>query len=300
MKKQIIILITGLLFTISAYAKDKLYVINSASTGGSFNAIMSATAEDLKKYYDIEYVQAGGCAKAGVISSKLANNGEKIFFIWSSLKISEAYNGSIKNKECKLLPNINNFVRADIKYGMMFTKKNGIDKEMLMQKGKVLKIAFNHTANEVWLKAFLKHHNLPHKTIRYENSKAIVLGIMSGEVDIALINSASSFWKKSKDLKALWTLNPKGEHGIVALSLISDFDKAADGQADSFLVNGFNKQELIKFKKIIREIHNDPASNVAKWYSTVKGYSSTLDTDDEVAVDQVISLIQNWINVKIK
>ena len=62
--------------TMTAHAKDKLYVINSASTGGSFNAIMSATAEDLKKYYDIEYVQAGGCAKAGVISSKLANNGD--------------------------------------------------------------------------------------------------------------------------------------------------------------------------------------------------------------------------------
>lgn len=300
MKKQLIILITALLFTVSASAKDKLYVINSASTSGSHNAILLATAEDLKKYYDIEYVQSGGCAKATIIVNKLANNGEKTFSSRVGLKIAEAYNGSIQTEECKVLPNMNNFVRADIKYGMMFTLKNGIDKEMLMQKSKVLKIAFNHTANEGWLQSFLKHHNLPHKIIRYENSKAVVLGVMSGEVDMGLTNSAASFWQKSKVLKALWTLNPKGENGIDALSSISDFDKAAIGQVDIFLANGFDYDELIKFKKIIREIHNDPNSNIAKWYSTAKGYGSTLGTSDEVAVDQTLSLIQNWVNVKIK
>ena len=286
-------------FVTMAQAKDILYVVNSGSTGGSFNAIMSATAEDLKKYYDVKYVQAKGCAKSGAVVSRLVKNGEKAYFIWSSLKVAEAYNGVIKNEDCKLLPNADNFVRADIKYGMMFTKKGGIDKEALME-STALTIGFNHTANKMWLDGFIKHHNLPHKTIRYENSKAIVLGIISGEIDIAIINSASSFWKKQDKLKALWTLNPKGEHGISAVASVSDYVKAKDGQADSFLVRGMNKNEMAKFKSNIRKIFADSNANVTKWYSNVKGYGSTLNTPDDQAIDQVLDLMQNWTDVNLK
>ena len=48
-------------FVTPSFAKDTLYIVNSASTGGSFNAAMTAYAQDLEKTYDIEYIQAKGC-----------------------------------------------------------------------------------------------------------------------------------------------------------------------------------------------------------------------------------------------
>jgi len=298
--KKLILAITMMFLSVTAHARDKLYVVNTGSTGGSFNAIMSATTQDLKAYYDIEYVQAKGCAKGGSVVQKLVDNGQKAFFIWNGLKVASAYEGIInKNKACLLLPNVENFVRADLKYGMMFTKKGGIDASALFG-DKQLTIGFNHTAIEALLKGFIKHHGLNHKTIRYENSKAIVMGALSGEVDMAVINSGSSFWKKAKKLKALYTFNPNGENGVAALASVSDAPGVDKGQADSFLVRGMNDKELAKFRSITRDIFADKDANVTKWYASVRGYGSTLDKSTVEGVDMALTAMQNWTSVKLK
>ena len=47
MKKILVTLLLMLTYGMSASAKEKLYILNMGSTGGSFNGQMTAYAEDL-------------------------------------------------------------------------------------------------------------------------------------------------------------------------------------------------------------------------------------------------------------
>lgn len=57
----------------------KLYVVNTGSLTGTFNAIQNAYTSDLANHFDVELVQAKGCAKGKAILEKLE---APAFMIW--------------------------------------------------------------------------------------------------------------------------------------------------------------------------------------------------------------------------
>lgn len=290
MKKILVTLLIMLTYGVSASAKEKLYILNSGSTGGSFNGQMTAYAEDLSKYYDVEYVQGKGCNKASANIDKITNNGGQVFYIWNGLRTADYYNK--KNDLCGKIPSEQNFVNSVLKYGIFFTTQNGIDKNNIFKSG--IKVGYNSNTNQRYLQELMNSHGVEWQLVRYENSKGVRLGVVNNEVDFGMINSAASYWKKTKKLKlkALFTLNSNGENDITALADVSDFKGAGNGIADMFLLEGGDN---IKLRKIVSKILNDPDSKISLWYSTAKGYTQTVDMDLNEAIEVTENAIENWV-----
>ena len=290
MKKILVTLLLMLTYGMSASAKEKLYILNMGSTGGSFNGQMTAYAEDLSKYYDVEYVQGKGCNKASANIDKITNNGGQVFYIWNGLRTADYYNK--KNDLCGKIPSEQNFVNSVLKYGIFFTTQNGIDKNNIFKSG--IKVGYNNNTNQRYLQELMDSHGVEWQLVRYENSKGVRLGVVNNEVDFGMINSAASYWKKTKKLKlkALFTLNSNGENDITALADVSDFKGAGNGIADMFLLEGGDN---IKLRKIVSKILNDPDSKISLWYSTAKGYTQTVDMDLNEAIEVTENAIENWV-----
>ena len=290
MKKILVTLLIMLTYGMSASAKEKLYILNSGSTGGSFNGQMTAYAEDLSKYYDVEYVQGKGCNKASANIDKITNNGGQVFYIWNGLRTADYYNK--KNDLCGKIPSEQNFVNSVLKYGIFFTTQNGIDKNNIFKSG--IKVGYNSNTNQRYLQELMNSHGVEWQLVRYENSKGVRLGVVNNEVDFGMINSAASYWKKTKKLKlkALFTLNSNGENDITALADVSDFKGAGNGIADMFLLEGGDN---IKLRKIVSKILNDPDSKISLWYSTAKGYTQTVDMDLNEAIEVTENAIETWV-----
>ena len=117
MKKLLLSVIAALMMASSpslATAKEKLYIVNSGSTNGTFNAILSAYASDLKTMYDVEYVQAKGCSKASVILKKIKK--AKAFYISQGIKAAT----SDKCSASAFQPTQDKIIASDSKFGMIF------------------------------------------------------------------------------------------------------------------------------------------------------------------------------------
>lgn len=279
-----------LAFGFSATAKETLHILNSGSTGGSFNAQMTAYAEDLSKYYDVKYIQGKGCNKASATIQKIVENKQQVFYIWNGLRTADYYNG--KNDLCGKIPSKENFVNSVLKYGIFFTTQDGINKEDIFKNG--LKVGFNSNTNKAYLEALAKKHGVEWQLVRYENSKGVRLGVVNKEVDWGMINSASSFHKKQKKLglKALYTLNSKGENGITPLVSVSKFEGADNGIADLFLLEGGDNSKL---RNVVSKILANPNSKISVWYSTAKGYTQTVNMDIKQAIEASQKEINNWV-----
>lgn len=288
--KKLFLILALITFGFSATAKEKLYVLNSASAGGSFNAQMTAYAEDLKAYYDVTYVQGKGCNKASAVIDKIVEGKEQVFYIWNGLRTADFLNG--KNDLCGKIPDKKNFVNSVLKYGIFFTTQDGINKEDIFKNG--VKVGFNSNTNKAYLEELAKAHGVEWQLVRYENSKGVVLGAVNKEVDFGMINSAASYHKQVKklNLKALYTLNPKGENGITPLSSVSRFEGADNGVADLFLLEGGDN---VRLRKIVSDILADPNSKIATWYNTAKGYTQTIDLEIDTAIAVSNKEINNWV-----
>ncbi len=290
MIKKMLILLFMVAFGLSASAKEKLYILNTGSTGGSFNGQMTAYAEDLKEYYDIEYLQGKHCYKGGAAIQKIVDNGHKVFYIWNGFKVAEFLQG--KNDACGKLPTKENFVNSVLKYPIFFTLQEGIDKKDVFKNG--MTVGYNSDFNLEYLTGLAKSHGVNWQFVRYENSKGVRLGVVNKEVDFGMMNSAASFWKKSKklNLKGLYTLNANGENGLSPLASVSEFQGAGNGIADLFLIEGGDNQEL---RKIVADILADPNSKISIWYSTAKGYTQTIDMDIDQAIEVTNANLYNWV-----
>jgi len=288
MKKTIIIAIGLIFLSLTANAKEKLYVLNSESTGGSFNAQMTAYAEDLKQYYDVEYIQGRGCNKASAVIKNVVDKGEQVFYIWDGLRIADYLNGL--NPLCGKLPNKNNFVNSVLKYGLFVTDSNGIKKEDIFKPG--LKVGYNSNTNKTYLEALAKLHGVEWQLVQYEHSKSVILGVLNQEVEWAMINSASSYFQQSARLKALYTLNPKGESNIPPLAIVSKFSGADAGVADLFLLEGGDN---LKLRKHVSEILSNPKSKTSIWYNTANVYTQTIDLNLTNGVERSMKEISHWV-----
>jgi tripartite-type tricarboxylate transporter receptor subunit TctC len=213
-----------------------------------------------------------------------------VFYIWNGLRTADYYNK--KNDLCGKIPSEQNFVNSVLKYGIFFTTQNGIDKNNIFKSG--IKVGYNSNTNQRYLQELMNSHGVEWQLVRYENSKGVRLGVVNNEVDFGMINSAASYWKKTKKLKlkALFTLNSNGENDITALADVSDFKGAGNGIADMFLLEGGDN---IKLRKIVSKILNDPDSKISLWYSTAKGYTQTVDMDLNEAIEVTENAIENWV-----
>ena len=290
MMKKIFFTLALIILTCSANAKEKLYVLNSASSGGSFNAQMTAYAEDLKEYYDITYVQGEGCNKASAIIKRIVESKEQVFYIWNGLRTADFLNG--KNNLCGKIPDRKNFVNSVLKYGMFFTTRDGINKDEIFKNG--VKVGYNSNTNKEYLEALAKNHGVEWQLVRYENSKGVRFGVVNKEVDFGMVNSAASYHKQASklNLKALYTLNPEGENGITPLASVSKFKGSDNGVADLFLLEGGDNNKL---RKIVSDILADTNSKIATWYKTADGYTQTVTLDIDTAIAISNKAINNWV-----
>ena len=252
------------------------------STGGSFNGQMTAYAEDLSKYYDVEYVQGKGCNKASANIDKITNNGGQVFYIWSGQRTADYYNK--KNDLCGKIPSEQNFVNSVLKYGIFFTTQDGIDKNNIFKSG--IKVGYNNNTNQRYLQELMNSHGVEWQLVRYENSKGVTLGVLNGEVDFGIVNSAKRYWRNESKLTALYNLSDEDNSGIPSLS------KAIKGAPiknlfDNFVYYGNNKAEVLaNMQKAFNS--GDSASN--KWISSAKGYVHNINTPNngwlEMFIDQ--------------
>jgi len=285
MKKIIYTILTAIFMLASptfALAKEKLYVINSGSTGGSFNAIMSAYVAELKDKYDVTYVQAKGCTKTKQILEKV--QGSKAFYISQGIK------AALDPKCDSFVPTAENIVHSHVKFGMLFARKGAV----LDLKAGNIKIAYNSTPNKVWLEKMESALSAksPNTHVLYKNSTAVVLAVLNGETDLGYVNTTPKVFKNKDKLAGVYSLNPEGDSGVPPLNSLVKFEGSEYGQVDNFLTQGFNEQELAEFRKQILDIHNTD-NNLSAYFKKAQGTSVTISLPKEKAVE----IAQHYVNI---
>lgn len=288
MKKIIYSLLAGILLLAGpsiASAKEKLYVINSGSTGGSFNTIMSAYAAELKDKYDVTYVQAQGCTKTVEILNKI--QGEKAFYISQGIK------SALDPKCASFAPTAENVVHSHVKFGMLFARKGAA----IDLKAGNIKIAYNTNPNKAWLEKMESALGVtnPNTHVLYNNSKAVVLAVLNGETDLGYVNTTPAIFKNKDKLAGVYSLNPDGDSGVPALSNLVKFEGSEWGQVDNFLTQGFNAKELDEFRKVILDIHNGD-NNLSAYFKKAVGTKVTISLPKEKAVEAAQHYVDIWRN----
>jgi hypothetical protein len=289
MKKLLLSVIAALMMASSpslATAKEKLYIVNSGSTNGTFNAILSAYASDLKTMYDVEYVQAKGCSKASVILKKIKKAKAKAFYISQGIKAAT----SDKCSASAFQPTQDKIIASDIKFGMIFGKEGHT--ASTLSNGNI-KIGYNTNVNKKWLSSLDQSLKVTNTHVRYKNSTGVVLAVLNGEVDLGFVNSTKKVWKQKGKLVGLLSLNPKGDNGVPPLNTLVNFNGSEKGQVDNFFVQGLNDTELVKFRKIIADLHRSN-STVGAWYKKAVGYTNTATWARQDAVHAATNYVNIW------
>ena len=283
MKKIFVLL---LLISSTVFAKERLYLVNAASKTGTYNAIMSAYAEDLSTYYNIEYIQGNGCIRA---ESMIKNIKEPTFVIWQGLDTVDYILG--ETTACNVMPTKENFIRADIKYPVLSTAKDTVTRERLFTQ-ESLTVGVHKNSLERWFVGFARYHGLNYKIIRYKNSDEIALAIVNKEIDIGLTNT-KSYSKHQGRIQGLFSFNPAGELGLPSIRAATKFNSESN-DTTVFFVNNMSVEQKKSLTAIIRKLHLNPNSNISQWYQKADGYISTLDLPDDQALAKTRQLLTNW------
>ena len=239
-------------------------LLNGGSKGGTMNAQMTAWMTDLKPFYNIKYVQAKGCAKTASILRKLKNvpNAQSITMSSSTRDYS--------NKDCQLIyATKDSYLYSLRKAGLIFKKKGS--SADFNKAGSTIGINSN---NDKFINALSKVSGINYKLVRYENSKGVTLGVLNGEVDFGIVNSAKRYWRNEAKLTALYNLSDEDNNGIPSLS------KAIKGAPvknlfDNFIYFGSSKTEVFSN---MQKAFNSGDSAVNKWLSSAKGYANNINT----------------------
>ena len=246
-----------LTFAAPAFAKDTLYLVNTASTSGSYNAALTAYAQDLDSQYDIEYIQAKGCVKSKQVIDKIRANGEQAVALF--------YSGWLKKPECAtLVPTADNLLYTNIKAGVIFGRQ-GENKEFLTDGATV---AFNNV-NDALLNEIADVNGISFNLVRYENSKAVVLAMLNGETDFAVVGSPKYFWKNSDKFRGILNLSDTESSGIPSVVTVGGSPKVLQ---DTWLYHG---DDYSTIRSVMKSIFSNPDSVIAKWQAGIKGYEHT-------------------------
>jgi hypothetical protein len=211
--------------TTSAYA-EKLYILNTGSTGGSYNAQTQAWAKDLAEDYEVELIQAKGCQKAVALINKIDGN------------ILTMFSGNWVGREgCQpLYPTAENHIYTDQKVGLIFGRKN--NNTPFLTDG--IKVAFNNDRDE-FLQLIADVNGITIYPIEFENSNEITLAVLNGEVDFGYTDSAKDVWKNADKLVPLYNLSDTELEGIPSVTTIGGKAVAA---TVNFVYFGESKESL--------------------------------------------------------
>lgn len=269
MKKLLIFyFLTAFTFSGNAFAKETLYLVNTASTSGSYNAALTAYAQDLENTFNIEYVQAKGCVKSEQVINKIISNGGQAIALF--------YSEWLEKPECvALAPTAQNTIYTNIKAGIIFGR---IDEDKpLLTDGAT--IAFNNeqdgTLNEI-----ASANNINYKLVRYENSKAVVLAVMNRETDFGIVGSPKYFWKNSDKFRGLVNLSDSTSSDIPSVLTVGGTPKILQ---DTWVYHGNNYDQV---RNAMKTIFLNPESVIAKWQASIKGYQHTFDMTGEEAFNK--------------
>jgi len=243
----------------AAMAKDTLYIVNSASAGGSFNAQSVAYAQGLEDVYDIEYIHAKGCTKSAQVIDKILSNGGQVIAIYGSV-----FNGD----DCaKIAPTQDNFLYTNAKVGLIFSLKDDINDDIVSGST----IAFNANKDEDVIAPIEAANGIDIKTIRYKNSKEVVLAVKNGETEFGVIESTKYFYNDADVLEAHYNLSDDTFEDIPSVVSIGGSPIYAH---DTWLYHGSNIDSV---RAEMQKVFNDPESAIAKWQSGIKGYTTTIN-----------------------
>ena len=255
-------------FAAPSFAKDTLYLVNTASTSGSYNAALTAYAQDLYDTYDIKYIQAKGCVKSAQVIDKVRANGDQAVALF--------YSGWLKKPECaSLLPTKDNLMYTNIKAGVIFGRQ-GEDKSLLTDGAT---IAFNNEQDQL-LNEIAEANNIAFNLVRYENSKAVVLAMMNGETDFGIVGSPKYFWKNSDKFRGILNLSDSESSGIPSVVSVGGSPRVLQ---DTWIYHGSNYDEV---RKVMKDIFFNSESVISKWQSGIKGYQHTFDMSGEEAFNK--------------
>jgi len=293
-----ILVIVGAFMVLSNSTKEsaslkKMYVVNTGSLTGTFNAIQNAYTADLKEHFDVELVQAKGCAKGKAILEKLE---APAFMIWEGYNLVGAMSG--KNPECALDITSDNFVRADWKYNYIVSSTDSnLGISDLVGSDRSYKFGYAIVGPfDVWVNQLSKQIQTDLKPVAYESSGAASMALINGEIDFLVVNGkqVAKFEAQGKMSKVA-TFNPEGDGETPAIKSFADFNGADKGVVEFFLfANGSStqKQQLIQ---VLNTIHADQNANATKWYSSAMGFVNSLKVDQETAYERSIAIAESHL-----
>ena len=293
-------IMAGALFALPAFAAEKepfIYVVNSGSPTGTFNAITRAYSEDLEQYYEkVKFVHARGCAKAAQVTGRLD---KPTLTLWEGPQYSLYLDG--KNDVCAIDINKKNFLRADLKYNWILVNPNsGLTLEDL--KSDQRRWTVGHDVPKSSWESFLDQMESELgnelQSVTYESSGNASLALVSGEVDFLITNTKQAIrYIEQGKMKPIATLNPEGTtyqgKAIPAVESFADFPLASAGRSEFILGLNMTKEEREHLDRSLREIHNDPESAASQWYATA-GYTNSFEFEDDVAFDKAMDLVEIW------
>jgi len=260
-------------FATPAFAKDTLYIVNSASTGGSFNAAMTAYAQDLEKTYDIEYIQAKGCVKSTQVINKIRSNGGQV--------VAMFYSGWLGKPECESIkPTAANLLYTNIKAGVIFGR-TGENKPFLTD-GASVAISQNDSQEKL-LKQIASANGISYNIVRYENTKKVVLAMMNGETDFGVVGSPKYFWKNSDKFSGLLNLSADTSSNIPSVTTVGGSSQIMH---DMWLYHGDNYDNV---RAVMKKIFLNSESVIAKWAAGIKGYDQTWNMSGSEAYNKFVN-----------
>jgi len=272
---------------------NKLYVVNTGSLTGTFNAIQNAYTSDLANHFDVELVQAKGCAKGKAILEKLE---APAFMIWEGYNLVGYKSG--KNPECALDITGDNFVRADWKYNYIVTSStSGLGLDELQNSDSTFKFGYAIVGPfDLWVNELSSHVASTLQPVAYESSGAASLALINGEIDYLVVNGkqVAKFSAQGK-INKVATFNPEGDGDTPAIKSFADFTGADKGVVEFFIfANGSasQKQELID---ALNSIHQDQNANATKWYNSAMGFVNSLIFDPDTAFSRSMSIAESHL-----
>lgn len=188
-------------------AKEKLYAVNSGSLTGSHSVMTAAWANDLAEDYDVQIVQAKGCAKTEAILKKL--EGQHAIYNYSS-------NWNSKEACTNVAPTQDSLLYADAVVGLVFTKGENITS--FITEG--VSVAYTNDSTAVWLEEVELANNIKFNKIRYDGSQELIIAVMNGEANFAITTSPKHFYEKSDELKAVYNLSSEEIDGVPSFHTI--------------------------------------------------------------------------------
>ena len=304
MKKKITLFAVAILVIASAIMllsnnKDtsaslkKLYVVNTGSLTGTFNAIQNAYTNDLAKHFDVELVQAKGCAKGKAIIEKLE---APAFMIWEGYNLVGHMSG--KNPECALDITNDNFVRADWKYNYIVSSTNSdLGIEELIGSGKTYKFGYAIVGPfDLWVNALAEKIGTDLQPVAYESSGAASMALINGEIDYLVVNGkqVAKFEAQGKMLKVA-TFNPEGDGTTPSIKSFADFTGADKGVVEFFIFANGSQTQKAQLIDALNEIHRDQNASATKWYNSAMGFVNSLNFDQNTAYERSMAIAKSHL-----